>query len=122
MYNEVKAVMTERWNHTMKGRMWRYFTAKNTNIYYDVLQKLVSDYNNNKHSTIKMSPVHASMARNEKDAWSNLHNRKKRQRNRNSRLAIKSVYLSTRERYSTRDTRQIGPTKSLLSTKYNIQT
>ena len=57
----------------MKGRMWRYFTAKNTNIYYDVLQKLVSDYNNNKHSTIKMSPVHASMARNEKDAWSNLH-------------------------------------------------
>ena len=38
-----------------------------------MLLKLVAEYNNGKHSTIKMSPVQASMVRNEKQAWSNLH-------------------------------------------------
>ena len=31
-YNEGKAVVIERFNRTLKGRMWRYFSAKNTNV------------------------------------------------------------------------------------------
>ena len=33
-------------------------TATNKNIYYDVLDDIVNEYNNTKHSTIKMKPKH----------------------------------------------------------------
>ena len=32
-YNEGKAIVIERFNTTLKGRMWKYFSAKNTNVY-----------------------------------------------------------------------------------------
>ena len=37
--------------------MWRYFSAKNTNVYLDVLPKLMDDYNKSKQRTIKMMPT-----------------------------------------------------------------
>jgi hypothetical protein len=50
----------ERWNLTMKNRMFKYFTANNTRRYVDVLNDMVSQYNNTKPSVIKMTPVDAS--------------------------------------------------------------
>ena len=44
--NEEKSSVVERWNRTMKEKMFRYFTANNTNAYIDVLQDLVKQYNN----------------------------------------------------------------------------
>ena len=38
-----------------KEKMWRYFTYKNSRLYIDVLQDLVTGYNNAYHSTIKMA-------------------------------------------------------------------
>jgi transposase InsO family protein len=40
-YNEGKAVVIERFNRTLKEKMWRYFTETITNKYLDVLPKLV---------------------------------------------------------------------------------
>ena len=56
-YNEGKAVVIERFNRTLKEKMWRYFTETNSNKYLDILPKLLSDYNNTVHSTIKMTPT-----------------------------------------------------------------
>ena len=53
--------------------MWRYFSANNTNVYLDVLPKLINDYNNSKHRTIKMSPAEASNKKNESKVWNNLY-------------------------------------------------
>lgn len=53
---DVKAAIVERFNRTLKERMWRYFTHKNTRRYIDVLQALVQGYNSTKHSTTKMQP------------------------------------------------------------------
>ncbi len=39
--NEEKSCVVERWNRTMKGRMFKYFTANNTNRYINVLQEMV---------------------------------------------------------------------------------
>ena len=36
--------------------MYKYFTAKNTLTYIDVLPKLVKSYNNTYHPSIKMKP------------------------------------------------------------------
>ena len=39
--------------------MWKQFTAKNTTQYLDMLPKLLKEYNNTKHSSIKMTPIEA---------------------------------------------------------------
>ena len=40
-HNETKASIVERFNRTLKGKMWKYFTANNTLKYIGILQKLV---------------------------------------------------------------------------------
>ena len=64
-YNEGKAVVIERFNRTLKEKMWRYFTETNSNKYLAILPKLLSDYNNTIHSTIKMTPTEGSKVKNE---------------------------------------------------------
>jgi Integrase core domain len=54
---DVKACIVERLNRTLKNRMWKYFTQRNTRRYVEVLPSLMSAYNNTKHSTIRMSPA-----------------------------------------------------------------
>ena len=51
--NEVKASVIERFNRTLKTRMWRYFTAHNTFRYLDVLPALVDSYNRTPHRTLE---------------------------------------------------------------------
>ena len=71
--NEEKSSVVERWIRTMKEKMWKYFTVNNTNTYMNILPDLVRDYNNTKHSSIKMTPVEASKKKNELTVWRNLY-------------------------------------------------
>jgi len=71
--NEEKSLVAERWNRTMKEKMFKYFTANNTNIYVDVLDDFVERYNNTRHSSIKMTPVEASKKENEVRVYRHLH-------------------------------------------------
>ncbi len=54
--SDKKACVVERFNRTLKSRMWKYFTAKNTYNYIDVLDDLLIGYNNSKHRSIGTSP------------------------------------------------------------------
>lgn len=54
---DIKASIVERFNRTLKERMWRYFTHKNTRRYIDVLQDIVHAYNHTRHSSTRMQPV-----------------------------------------------------------------
>ena len=65
-FNEGKAVVIERFNRTLKNKMYKHITAYNTYKYVDVLADLINEDNNHKHSTIKMTPTEASMKYNEK--------------------------------------------------------
>ena len=71
--NEEKSSVVERWIRTMKEKMWKYFSAKSTNVYINVLSDLVKEYNNTRHSSIKMRPVKASKKENELTVWRNLY-------------------------------------------------
>ena len=71
--NEEKSSVVERWNRTMKNKMWKMFSANNNTVYWDKLDKLLDDYNNRKHSSIKMSPTEASKKVNEKQVFANLY-------------------------------------------------
>ena len=55
-YNEGKSVVAERFIRTLKNKLYKHMTATNKNVYYDVLDDTVNEYNNTKHSTIKMKP------------------------------------------------------------------
>jgi transposase InsO family protein len=55
--SELKASVVERWNRTIKDRMWRYFTHNNTHRYIDILDDIINSYNNSWHSSIKAEPV-----------------------------------------------------------------
>ena len=71
--NEEKSSVVERWNKTMKNRMWKMFTVNNNTVYWDKIDKLVNDYNNARHSSVKMTPIEASKKKNESKVWSNLY-------------------------------------------------
>ena len=57
----------------MKNKMWKMFSANNNTVYWDKLDKLVDDYNNTYHSSIKMTPTEASLKENEKQVFANLY-------------------------------------------------
>ena len=59
-HGEHKSAVVERFNRTLKTIMWKRFTAENTRNWIDMLDKLLFQYNNKKHSTIKMAPTEAS--------------------------------------------------------------
>ena len=53
---DTKAAFAERVIRTLKSRIYRYMTLKDTKSYIDVLQDLVTSYNSSKHRSIGMSP------------------------------------------------------------------
>ena len=55
-YEDTKASVVERFNRTLKERMYRYFTARNTYRYVAALPALVQGYNVTKHRSIGMPP------------------------------------------------------------------
>ena len=47
--------------------MYKKFTENNNTIFYNIINKLVNEYNNKYHRTIKMTPVEASKKTNKTD-------------------------------------------------------
>jgi len=47
----------ERFNRTIKGMIMQYMAASNSRRYLDVLPKIVENYNNTYHTTIKSTPA-----------------------------------------------------------------
>jgi hypothetical protein len=54
---DIKASVAERFNRTLKTKMWKYFTHRNTFRYVDVLRDMVRSYNRSYHRTIGRSPA-----------------------------------------------------------------
>lgn len=51
-----KAAICERFNRTLKNKMWKKFSFRGSFKWIDILQPLIVEYNNTKHRTIKMKP------------------------------------------------------------------
>ncbi|KAL4147911.1 hypothetical protein QTP88_002238 [Uroleucon formosanum] len=58
-YSTMKACIVERFNRTLKEKMFREFTARGTHEWVSILPLLINEYNNSKHRTIGMTPVQA---------------------------------------------------------------
>ena len=56
-FNEGKSVVAERFIRTLKNKIFEHMTAISKNVYVDVLDDIVNEYNNTIHRTIKMKPI-----------------------------------------------------------------
>ena len=54
-----------------KSKMWKQFTLQGNTQYLNILPEILKQYNNTKHSSIKMTPVEASEKKNEGSAYFN---------------------------------------------------
>ena len=52
-YNEGKSVVAERFIRTLKNNIYKNMTAISKNVYFDVLDDIVDEYNNTYLRTIK---------------------------------------------------------------------
>ena len=68
---ETKASIVERFNSTLKTRMWRYFTKHQTWRYVDVLQDLVQS-SNTPHRSIDMTQLQIN-PKNQEEVWQRLY-------------------------------------------------
>ena len=71
--NETKANYAERVIRTLRNMMFIYFNSKKTYRYMDILQDLVSNYNNSPHSSLgNITPAQVN-AQNESRIWEKLY-------------------------------------------------
>ena len=84
-FNEGKSVAAERFIRTLKNKLYKHMTATGKNVYYDVLDDVVNEYNNTKHNTIKMKP---KGVKNNKRVYIDEHNEKSARYNVGDRVRI----------------------------------
>lgn len=63
----------ERFNRTIKTKIWKYFTKHRTYKYIDVLDNFLYAYNNSVHSSTKLTPTAASDPKNNHLVYHNLY-------------------------------------------------
>ena len=56
-YNEGKSVVAETFIKTLKNKIFKHMTAVSKNVYCDVLDDTVDNYNNTLHRIIEMKPI-----------------------------------------------------------------
>ncbi len=71
---ETKASVCERFNKTLKSKLWKYFTKNSTLKFLDVLDDLVWSYNHSWHRSIQMEPSQVSRL-NQEEVWQRLYGR-----------------------------------------------
>jgi regulator of sigma D len=75
-YSGLKSSIVERFNRTIKNKMWKQFSLQGSHKWIDILEKLVNQYNNTTHSTIKMKPSEVN-EKNEKTLLKTVYNHMK---------------------------------------------
>ena len=55
--SELKATIVERFNRTIKEKMWRLFSHNGNHCWVNHLDDIILSYNNTKHRSIKFSPI-----------------------------------------------------------------
>ena len=62
-----KAAVVERFNRTLKSKIYKHFTTTGAKKYIHVLNQLVENYNFSKHRTIGMTPKEASLLNSQRE-------------------------------------------------------
>ena len=60
IFNEGKSVVAERFIRTLKNKIFKHMTTILKNVHFDVLEDIVTKYNNTVHKTIIMKPINVT--------------------------------------------------------------
>ena len=83
----MKAALVERFNRTLKERMWRIFTKQGSYKWLDILPKVVHSYNHTPHRSLNgRSPAEVNKS-NESNVWLQQYG-KKQKRKRKPKFAV----------------------------------
>ena len=72
-YSNLKAVIIERFNRSLRELMMKEFVKNNNTVWYNILPELIKTYNNRYHNTIKMKPIDVNRS-NEKHIKNTVYN------------------------------------------------
>ena len=72
-YSNLKAVVIERFNRSLRELMMKSFVKNNNTVWYNILPELIKKYNNRYHNTIKMKPIDVNKT-NEKHIKNTVYN------------------------------------------------
>lgn len=72
-YSNMKASIVERFNRTLKNKMWKTFSLQGNYKWINILRNLIDKYNSTYHRTIKMSPKQVNK-KNEKYLLNTVYN------------------------------------------------
>jgi hypothetical protein len=72
-YGDSKCVVAERFNRTIKTWIWKYFTAKHTRNWVNILDEINDYYNQQKHRSIGMKPIDAIKKENYQKVFDKLY-------------------------------------------------
>lgn len=70
--SDQKCAIVERFNRTLMEKVFKYFTAKNTLNYINILPQLIESYNARKHRSLGMPPKNVTK-KNERTIWNRLY-------------------------------------------------
>ena len=56
-FNNGRSVVAERFIRTLNNKIYKDMTTVSKNVYFDVLDDIVNEYNNTVHEIIKMKPI-----------------------------------------------------------------
>lgn len=76
-YSHLKASICERFNRTLKEKMWMRFSLQGNYRWFDILQELVDKYNDTRHRTIGMKPKEVTKE-NEQDLFDRIYSKMKK--------------------------------------------
>lgn len=85
--NETKAAIVERFNQTLKNKMWRFFTATRQQRYVDVLEDMVDSYNETVHGSTGMAPADINVM-NAENVWRKMYNFPHKQKQRKTKFKV----------------------------------
>ena len=114
--------VVERFIRTLKNKLYKHMTATGKNVYYDVLDDIVNECNNTKHSTIKMKPK--DVKNDNKRVYIDEHNRKGARYNVGNRVRISKFKNIFAKGYTPNWSKEIFVINKINNTvpyKYNLK-
>lgn len=69
---DIKAAVVERWNQTIQGKIYRWFTKSGDKRWIDILPKFTNSYNETPHGATKIAPNDVNYT-NEEMVWNRLY-------------------------------------------------
>lgn len=112
----IKCALAERFNRTLREKIYKYLHSSNTLKYIHVLSDIVASYNNTVHSRLKMRPNEVSTS-NQEVAFKNLYGTKEPRKRKMKTLPVGALVRIAR----VKNTFEKGATSNYTQERFRVK-